>query len=217
MISIARIPGLSAALMTLLAAGIAGASVKLQWTAPGDDARLGQASRYDLRYSITPITAANFAQATPCSGLPAPSPAGTQETFMLPELVPASTYYAALRTEDEAGNWSGVSNVIAFTTPAAGVDSSVFELTFSAPWPNPARQLTRCAFTLGSAAPIQVDAFDVFGRHVRTLASGPRAPGPGEVVWNLCDDQGRPVATGVYLIRAHLAGRTWTQRVAVVR
>ena len=65
-------------------------SVHLSWTASGDDSLTGTASQYDLRYSTSLITAANFASATqvglpwsmltqprwlPFSQLPAPSSA----------------------------------------------------------------------------------------------------------------------------------------------
>ena len=43
-------------------------SVTLRWTAPGDDGLAGRATRYDLRYSKTLITAANFASATVVNG-----------------------------------------------------------------------------------------------------------------------------------------------------
>ena len=36
-------------------------SVTLIWTAPGDDSLTGTATRYDIRYSLFPITDENFA------------------------------------------------------------------------------------------------------------------------------------------------------------
>src|SRR5689334_13498696 len=52
-------------------------SVTLIWTAPGDDSLTGTATRYDIRYSLLPITEDNF---TFCSGpttQPRPANPGT--------------------------------------------------------------------------------------------------------------------------------------------
>jgi len=89
-------------------------SVTLSWTAPGGDGNFGTASQYDIRYSTSPITEANWASATQCAGEPAPQPAGATQTFTVSDLVPG-TYYFALKTADETPNWSGLSNVVTAT------------------------------------------------------------------------------------------------------
>jgi hypothetical protein len=94
------------------AQGTGSDSVRLAWTAPGDDGTVGTASAYDLRVSDSPIDAGNWALATPVTGLPAPSAAGTRETFTVTGLTSGTVYYFALRTSDDAGNWSGISNVL---------------------------------------------------------------------------------------------------------
>jgi hypothetical protein len=86
----------------------------LTWTAPGDDGAVGTATTYDLRRSATTITAANFSAATQVTGLPAPKIAGSTETFTVTGLTPG-VYYFAIKTVDEAGNWSLISNVISKT------------------------------------------------------------------------------------------------------
>ncbi|HEY7527941.1 MAG TPA: discoidin domain-containing protein, partial [Candidatus Deferrimicrobiaceae bacterium] len=95
--------------------------VSLSWTAPGDDGPTGAASFYDLRYSTSPIPdLAAFALATPVPGLPAPQSAGAHETAEVPAVqVPddPGTYYFAVRTRDEANNWSGLSNVAVIVIP----------------------------------------------------------------------------------------------------
>jgi hypothetical protein len=139
------------------------------------------------------------------------------DTFTVTGLVEGTGYYFAIKTVDDAGNWSGISNVLFRPASPTGVGDSLLALSFSAPWPNPARQSMRCAYALPQAAPIQVDAFDIAGRHVRTIASGWREAGRGELVWDLRDDSGNSVAAGIYLLRAQLADRSWTRRLVVVR
>ena len=92
-------------------------TLALSWTAPGDDGNIGTASEYDLRYSTSPITEANWDLATRVTGESKPSEAGSHETFYVRGLSSGTTYYFALKTADEVPNWSGLSNVVSETTP----------------------------------------------------------------------------------------------------
>ena len=76
-------------------------SVTLNWTAPGDDAGVGTASQYDIRYSSATITAANWASATQVSGEPAPAVTGTAQTMEVTDLQPSTSYYFAIKAADE--------------------------------------------------------------------------------------------------------------------
>jgi chitodextrinase len=95
-------------------------SVQLSWTTPGDDSLSGTASQFDLRYSTSAITAANFASATRwTAGMPAPAAPGTRQTTTVTGLQPGTTYWFAIKTGDEVPNWAGLSNVLSRTTLAA--------------------------------------------------------------------------------------------------
>ena len=101
-------------------------TVTLSWTAPGDDSSTGQAWIYDIRYSLSVITDANWASATKVTGIPAPKPAGSAESYVVTGLTPNTAYYFALKTGDEVPNWSVLSNVIQKsttqeTTPPAAI------------------------------------------------------------------------------------------------
>jgi len=94
-------------------------SVTLRWTTPGDDSLSGTAAQFDLRYSTSAITAANFSSATRWTSMPAPAAPGTQQSVTVTGLSPNTTYYFAIKTADEVPNWAGISNVISRTTLAA--------------------------------------------------------------------------------------------------
>ncbi|MFH1144053.1 MAG: choice-of-anchor D domain-containing protein, partial [Candidatus Eisenbacteria bacterium] len=102
----------------LAVSSIAATSVTLVWTAPGDDLDAGQASAYDVRTSDFRIDEENFAQASPVPDPPAPASAGSGETFVVSGLLEGQTYYFALKTSDDAGTISALSNVVSAT--AAG-------------------------------------------------------------------------------------------------
>jgi hypothetical protein len=189
----------------------------IQWTAPGDDSLTGRATSYDLRHSGAPITAANFSSATRLLGIPAPALPGTPESFVISGLLDGTPVYLAIKTADEAGNWSGISNLVIRPAQTTGVGDGVLALSFSSPWPNPARQSVRWAFALPQAAPMQVEVLDIAGRHVQTVASGDRGAGRGELSWDLRGSDGRQVGAGVYFVKAKIGATEWTKRLTVVR
>ncbi len=85
--------------------------VTLAWTAPGDDGNTGTASAYDLRYSNDPITAGNWAACTPATTEPDPAASGTGQVAII-DTGGKAAFHFALKTADEASNWSGLSNVV---------------------------------------------------------------------------------------------------------
>ncbi len=95
-------------------------SVTLTWTTPGDDSLTGTASQFDIRYSTAPITAANFGSATRwTTGVPAPAAPGTSQSVQVTGLAAATTYWFAMKTGDDANNWSLISNIASKTTGTA--------------------------------------------------------------------------------------------------
>lgn len=192
-------------------------SATLQWTAPGGDRNVGRARAYLIRYSTRPITSANFDDATVVVTASRPAPAGSRESLTVPGLAPDTKYYFALKTMDDAGNWSTLSNVATIQTLTTGEEDPPVALSFSAPWPNPARTSVRCAIALPRTAMVEVDAFSVDGRHVRRLAGGWHPAGRREISWDLRDEAGNRVPAGVYLVRARLDVTVWSERVVVVR
>jgi len=93
--------------------------VDLEWTATGDDGHTGQASRYEMRYSTSPIDEFNWEGATLAPGVPHPGMPGTPEQMRVQGLDFNTAYYFAVKVLDEFGNASAVSNVAMATTLGA--------------------------------------------------------------------------------------------------
>ncbi len=92
-------------------------TVTFTWTAPGDDGSEGTAHLYSLRYSLSPIDDTNWATATELSGVPAPQPPGSEETFTVANLSISTTYYFAIRVADDSMNWSPISEAVPVYLP----------------------------------------------------------------------------------------------------
>lgn len=109
-------------------------TVRLVWTAPGDDGQAGTATAYELRSSTAPISDANWSAATLVTGVPAPLPAGSSQRTVVRGLTFGTTYYFAIRAVDNAGNWSALSNVLRWdwnfntVAPAAPIGLSAVRL-----------------------------------------------------------------------------------------
>ena len=189
----------------------------LEWSAPGDDSLSGTAVGYDIRFSPAPITAANFSSATHIGSMLLPGPSGTKQTFSFTGLTPGVTYCFAVKTVDEKGNWSRISNI---ATIVAGTVSSngpaITEPHFSNPWPNPAKLGTRFTVSLPKIQAIRIDAYDVTGRLVKTLASGEHSAGTFDLTWDLRDSNGQMLRAGVYLVRGQIGERVFLRRVTMV-
>lgn len=85
--------------------------VVVRWTAPGDDRDIGCAKQYDIRFSTSVITRANFDRAPRASFFPVPKPAGIRQACYVSGLTTNRAYCFALKTVDDAGNWSAMSNL----------------------------------------------------------------------------------------------------------
>lgn len=113
------------AVQNLTAVVVDTSSIRLTWTAPGDDGTSGSASRYDLRRAGSSATA--WDQMTLLAGEPRPAASGQTESFTATGLTPGSAYYFRLKAADEIPNWSAASNLASATT--ASPSPSPFQWT----------------------------------------------------------------------------------------
>lgn len=204
---------------------VGSSSISLTWTAPGDDTTSGTAAEYDLRWSTAAITANNFHLAAQATGEPTPSAAGSGEEYWKTGLSASTWYWFALKTSDEAGNWSGISNVVNVKTTGGGLAaqevtdrgesaSMPVEFALGRAEPNPVRDETTIRFDLPKAERVRLEVFDAQGRRVARLADGWFAAGFHSIDWNR-RGEGGVLQPGVYLYRVH-AGAFRDQKKLVI-
>jgi hypothetical protein len=96
-------------------------SVTVTMEAPGDDSLSRQATTYDLRYSTLQINSdSRWQSASQEFGEPSPGNPGSETFLTADSLQLCTTYYFAVKTRDEAGNWSGLSNSPSAKTLCSG-------------------------------------------------------------------------------------------------
>ena len=126
-----------------------------------------------------------------------------------------STYHWRVQASG-GGGLSAWSNVRSFRT-VAPAPVAPQGISFSAPWPNPARDIAHFAWVLPAPAELNVQIFDLSGRRVRVLLEGPHEMGRGGLAWDLRDDRGTSLPGGIYLVRARLGDVSFFRRVAIAR
>ncbi|MGH7740605.1 MAG: FlgD immunoglobulin-like domain containing protein, partial [Candidatus Eiseniibacteriota bacterium] len=114
-------------------------------------------------------------------------------------------------------------NVSAYAAPVSGnpLDAPVaalpLMLELAPPSPNPAAQSLSISYGLPRAASVNLAVFDAGGRRVRVLAGGAQSAGVHPLRWDLRDDQGRVVPSGLYFLRLEVAGQLLTRRMVTLR
>lgn len=84
-------------------------------------------------------------------------------------------------------------------------------------YPNPSSHGVAIEYRLAQPAAVTLRVYDALGRHVRALEDAVRPPGAHVARWDGRDDEGRPVASGVYVYRLDVAGHTVTRTTTLVR
>ena len=82
---------------------------------------------------------------------------------------------------------------------------------------NPARTGAELEYSLPRGGFVTLRVMDVSGRTVRTLVTGDIPAGTRVVPWNLSDDTGKRVDSGIYFARLSLGRESRTVRMSVVR
>ncbi len=83
--------------------------------------------------------------------------------------------------------------------------------------PNPFNGSTQIRFTLAQTARVNLSVLNVRGQRVRSLAAGDLPAGPHTVAWDGRGEDGRELASGVYLILLEVDGRVFTRKALLLR
>jgi hypothetical protein len=100
--------------------------------------------------------------------------------------------------------------------PGAEPDAGPWVFRFEGNSPNPFAQRTAIGFALGREEDVEMRIFDLAGRQVRSVIQARLGPGRHRVEWDACDDAGRRVAHGVYLLLFRAGQFTERRKLALI-
>jgi flagellar hook assembly protein FlgD len=110
----------------------------------------------------------------------------------------------------DAASQSGVTEAEDSPSPAT------FKLRQNAP--NPFNPSTTIYFDIpDGGGDVTLQIYDVSGRLVRTLIDGYKPSGAGAVSWNGRNDQGQPMASGIYFYRMTAPGFSEMKKMVLLR
>jgi hypothetical protein len=89
--------------------------------------------------------------------------------------------------------------------------------SLDAPSPSPARDHATIRFGVPRGVSARVEVFTVAGGRARTLAAGPGDGRWRSLDWDLRDDRGAPLSSGLYFLRMTAPGVAMTRRLVIVR
>lgn len=84
-------------------------------------------------------------------------------------------------------------------------------------FPNPFNNSTRFTFSLPTEVPVTISIYDTRGLVVNTLVSAKRSAGHYTVDWNGTDNDGKPVASGLYFVRMEAGDYLKTRKLLLVK
>ena len=89
--------------------------------------------------------------------------------------------------------------------------------TLAQNYPNPFNSGTVLRFTLPTPTEVELVLYNLAGQHVAVLVQGPRPAGTYTVRWDGRDEEGRELASGLYLYRLQAGPQVQTRKLILLR
>jgi hypothetical protein len=146
----------------------------------------------------------------------------TVSNFTITNLDTNKSYYWAIRTHNSCG-WGDWSPVHKFTI---GIATAVEEIAgeyypsqfmLSQNYPNPFNPTTAIEFSVPRTGQVTLDIYDVLGRRVRRLVSETVGAGVKRAVWDGCNADGAPAASGIYFYRIEAGEYRETRKMLLLK
>lgn len=114
----------------------------------------------------------------------------------------------------DAFSQSGQAKLMALAQEMLGLPT---ETQLRQNWPNPFNTETVLSWSLMKPGPVRLEVFALNGQRLAVLHRGPQQAGHHRLHWDGRDDEGRPLASGVYLYRLTSAGGDLTRKLTLLR
>jgi hypothetical protein len=142
-----------------------------------------------------------------------PLPPAREMTYLDTGTVAGSTYDYRIEAIERSGLRQSLGPIRVSVPPVA-------RLVVGTVRPTPVlagRELPELSLVLPSRQPVHVRAYDTSGRLVRTLLGASLEAGRHRLGWDLRDQRGRAIASGVYFLRIEAGGDVVVRRLVLLR
>jgi len=179
---------------------------------------------YRLNYTATvlpgPSGEPNWATVTPATGWIHPGVARDLMVVFNADGLTHGVYHSMLEIASTDPTQSVMTVPLVFTIGGVSeVGDTVLpaRMSLSGAVPNPFNPMTHVTFSLPEAGEVSLRIYDVSGRLVRDLVSGPRSAGLHRERWDGRDQAGLDAASGVYFARLFAGGDTQMKSMLLLR
>lgn len=84
-------------------------------------------------------------------------------------------------------------------------------------YPNPFNPTTTIGYSLSSSGYVTIAVYNILGQHIKTLVAQNRSAGQYQTVWDGQDENGKTVATGVYMYRITTEKQIVTKKMMLMK
>lgn len=112
-----------------------------------------------------------------------------------------------------------VSDMFGYFIPSSGrvtIDLPL-EYKLNGAYPNPFNASTVISFSLPEVSDIQLSVFNILGQQVKTFKADNMSPGENTFIWDGTNDNGQPVASGVYMYLLQANDFSATSRMVLLK
>ncbi|MFH1314070.1 MAG: SBBP repeat-containing protein [Candidatus Eisenbacteria bacterium] len=126
---------------------------------------------------------------------------GTTSSIDFPA-TPPEVYDTTLGDGSDSSDTDGFISRFFFDVPTTVLNTHTgLGSVFLQSYPNPFNPAVTIQYYLSKSGFIAINAYDIRGRHVRSLVAGYEEAGAKMLVWDGCDDRGIPLGGGLYFLR----------------
>jgi hypothetical protein len=103
-------------------------------------------------------------------------------------------------------------------SPVANIDEvQVLATALNGNYPNPFNPETTISYDVKNPAPVKIEIFNTKGQLIRTLVNETKSKGQYRIIWNGKDNNGNPVASGVYQYRMRAGDYKSSRRMMLMK
>ncbi len=117
------------------------------------------------------------------------------------------------------GTLMGEAEII--TQPSVNVDPIISKLPkqciLKQNYPNPFNPTTAISYQLPQRSKVTLKIYNLLGKAVRTLVDKDQIAGSYSVIWDMHDDNGQMVSSGIYMYRLHTSDYMETRKMILIR
>lgn len=174
----------------------------LIWTTPTDDGLNGRPFNYHFKYSATTIDNNLWNQYPDIPFNKSIKQAGEIDTLQIPFLGSDSIYHIAVKSSDDFGNISTISNQVLFNSTLVSVEDTYVPKEFKVypVYPNPFNPHTNIRFTITELSKVNINVYSIVGEQVDIISDNRILPsGEHSFIWTPTN-----LSSGVYVISVRI-------------